>query len=195
MVSWLYRSWVTAALVLGVLLLVLLPVPILRLHWNLFLVLIYLHAPIYMLHQVEEHTGDRFRRFVNDQIYGGVDALTPAAVLWTNIPCVWGVTGVALYLAVAAGAGWGLIATYLVAVNGVVHVVGAVVKRRYNPGLVTAVVLFLPLSGITFWKSTAAAASGMQHATGLVVALMIHAILVIHTRRRAAQLRAASAVA
>ena len=32
---------------------------------DLFLLLIYLHTPIYMLHQVEEHTGDRFREFVN----------------------------------------------------------------------------------------------------------------------------------
>jgi len=193
MVSWIYRWWVAAALGLGVLLVCLLPIPILQWQWKAFTVLIYLHTPIYMLHQVEEHLGDRFRRFVNDEIYGGLDALTPVAVLWTNIPCVWGVTGVALYFAVVAGAGWGLIATYLVAVNGAVHVVGAVVKRRYNPGLVTAVLLFLPLSGITFWKS-ANKASWVQHATGLLVAVIIHAVLVIHTRQRANRLRAAGAV-
>ena len=30
--------------------------------WSLALLLIWLHLPVYMLHQYEEHDGDRFRR-------------------------------------------------------------------------------------------------------------------------------------
>lgn len=189
-IGWFYRRWVALTLGLGVLSLLLLPVPIDRLHWNTFLVLVYLETPIYMLHQVEEHTGDRFRTFVNRQIYGGVEALTPTAVLVVNIPGVWGVTLLSLWLATCVAAGWGLIGLYLVAVNGVVHLVGAIVFRKYNPGLWTALLLFLPLSAVTFWKSAATQATWIQHAVGLGVAIAIHVALVVYTRARATQLRA-----
>lgn len=187
--AWLTRYWVALALVLGVLLLALTPVVIHRLEWNSYLVLVYLQTPIYMLHQVEEHTRDRFRTFVNQQIYGGVEALTPAAVLVVNIPGVWGVTLLSLYLAVCVAAGWGLIGLYLIAVNGVVHIVGLIAKRRYNPGLWTAVLLFVPLSVLTFWRSTGVHATWVHHVVGLGIALAIHAALVVHTRNRAIRLR------
>ncbi len=35
------------------------------------LLLIFLHGPGYMAHQVEEHTRDRFRTFVNARMFGG----------------------------------------------------------------------------------------------------------------------------
>ncbi len=35
-----------------------------------------------MLHQLEEHWGDRFRSYVNNTVFGGVEALTVADVLW-----------------------------------------------------------------------------------------------------------------
>ena len=40
-------------------------VPLLAADWPLALLLIFLHSPGYMIHQVEEHTGDRFRSFVD----------------------------------------------------------------------------------------------------------------------------------
>jgi hypothetical protein len=187
MVSWLYHRWVTATLWIAILLLFLLP----GLHWSWFLALIYLHTPIYMLHQVEEHTGDRFRRFVNQHVFGGLEGLTPAAVLWINIPGVWGVTSLSLYLAVFVGAGWGLIADWLVVVNGAIHIVAAIAQRSYNPGLWTAIFLFLPLSCVTLWKSAGVHATWIQHIAGLSVAVIIHAVIIVHTERRAARLRAA----
>jgi hypothetical protein len=78
-------------------------------------------------------------------------------------------------------------------VNAVVHVVGAVVKRAYNPGLATAVVLFLPLS---IWGLAVVSAvpgvSLVQHAVGLGLALALHAGLAVHVMRRARRLRAAA---
>lgn len=189
--KWLARHWVAIALVLGVLLLVLAPWVAHRLQGNLWFVLVYLQTPLYMLHQVEEHAGDRFRTFVNRRVYGGLDALTPATVLVTNIPGVWGVTALSLYLAVRVGAGWGLLGLYLIAVNVIAHVASCVLFRGYNPGLWTALLLFLPLAGLTFWKSAAVDASWIHHAVGLAAALAIHAALVLHTRRRAARLRLA----
>ena len=40
---------------------------------------IYLQLPIYMVHQWEEHAGDRFRLFINHEVLGGREALTPIA--------------------------------------------------------------------------------------------------------------------
>jgi uncharacterized membrane protein len=93
--------------------------------------------PAYMVHQCEEHDHDRFRLFFNETIGNGFDVLSPRAVFITNVPGVWGVIAPSLYGAVWLNLGWALTA--------VVHIVHAVLFRRYNPGLVTALVLFLPL--------------------------------------------------
>lgn len=193
MIDKIYRHWVSAALVLGVALLLLLPLLARRMEWNPWIILVYLQIPVYMLHQVEEHTGDRFRAFVNREIYGGVDALTPLTVLWTNVPGVWGITGLSLYLTVCAAAGWGLLGLYLIAVNAVIHIAAFPVRRKYNPGLWTALLLFLPLSVLSFRSGAATQATWVHHAVALAVAIAIHAELVVHTRRRAMRLRAASA--
>lgn len=189
MTPWLYRHWVAAALCMGIYLLLLLPA--LALSWQLPILLVYLQMPVYMLHQVEEHTNDRFREFVNQKVYGGVEALTPEAVLVINIPGVWGVALLSLYAALFLGTGWGLSVIYLVIVNGLVHVIGAAVKRAYNPGLWTALALFLPLGGAGLWVvSSAPGVTAAQHAAGLAFAIVIHAALVIHTSARARKLTA-----
>lgn len=189
---WLQMHWVTTALCTGIVLLAL--APLIRLHASLFVFLIYLHTPVYMVHQVEEHSGDRFRRFVNQHIFHGVEALTPTAVLWINLPGVWGITLASLYAAVSIGSSWGLAAVYLVLVNAGAHLLGAAVTRSYNPGLWTALVLFLPLGFFTLETALRDPAIGWpQHVVGLLVAAGIHAAIVIHTRRRAAHLAPAVA--
>jgi Protein of unknown function with HXXEE motif len=189
--NWLYLHWVAAALFAGLLLLML--VPVIGLPADSFLLLIFLTSPVYMLHQVEEHTGDRFRQYVNRHVCGGLDALTPAAVLWINLPGVWGITVLSLYAATFVGPGWGLSAVYLVVVNGVIHILGAVAARAYNPGLYTAIILFLPLGGYTLWRASAMGSiTWVHHAVGLGVALAIHVAIVVHVRLRTAALAAAA---
>jgi hypothetical protein len=172
---------------MGLLLLVL--IPVIGLPWDSFLLLIYLQTPIYMLHQVEEHTGDRFRQYVNRVVFGGIEALSPTAVLWINLPGVWLLSLLSLYAATFLGPGWGLSSVYLVTVNGMTHVLAGVATRGYNPGLWTSIVLFLPVGGYTLWRAGANAnITTTQHAGGLGVALAIHAAIVIYTRSRAAAL-------
>ena len=84
MERWLNEHWVPIALCAAILLTLL--IPILALRWDLAWLLIYAMLPVYMFHQVEEHTGDRFREFVNRKVFGGVQALAPLAVLWINLP-------------------------------------------------------------------------------------------------------------
>ena len=107
--------------------------------------LTYLLSPAYMLHQIEEHWRDRFRSFVNQRVFGGVEALTPTAVFWINVPIVWGLNAGAVIGAAFGRFELALVAIYMMLVNGVVHTVG-VFRFGYNPGLATSLLVFFPLS-------------------------------------------------
>ena len=182
--AWLFANWMYAGLIASLFLLAI--VPLLAGVWSLPLLLVYLHGPVYMLHQVEEHAADRFRRFVNLHIGHGREALTTAAVVWINIPGVWGINLVALYLARFVSIGLGLIAVYLMLVNALTHIAAAAVLRRYNPGLVSAILLFLPLSLWTVWVLAHTPGVGaLDHLIGLPVAVLIHVAIVVHVRSRA----------
>ncbi len=156
---------------------------------GLAFVLVYLQLPIYMLHQLEEHRDDRFRRWVNDAIAGGREMLSTPAVIVINVAGVWLVDVVALYLAHFGDVGLGLIAIYLTIVNAAFHVVAGIVQRRYNPGLVTAVLLFVPFG---VWALMVVSAmpgvSGADHVIGLAVAVLIHAAIIGYARWRVAAL-------
>lgn len=183
---WLTSRWVPAAGFMAAALFAILP--LLYAVYALPLVLIFLHSPGYMLHQVEEHTGDRFRTFVNKRIFGGRDALSVAAVLVINIPVVWGLNLIALYAAYLWGPGYGLVAPYAMLLNGATHIGAAVRFRCYNPGLMTSVILFLPLSLWTIFASGPVDASFHYAALGLAV--MVHALIIanvfLRIRRNAA---------
>lgn len=174
MIERFYPHWVVATAVLLVMLLLYAPFALLG--RGEALALIFSFGPAYMLHQIEEHAGDRFRVYAYIRLFGGRDALTKQTVLWVNLPGVWGVNLVALYAALAFGPGWGLAAPYLALVNAVAHCGCALRFREYNPGLATALAVFLPLGGFTLHAIPATLA---QHMTGLGVAVAIHAAVII----------------
>ena len=188
--DWFYRNWMHAGFVAGLFLIAVLPLFAGAFDWAL--VLVYLQLPVYMLHQLEEHQGDRFRRFVNERLAGGRDALTTPAVVFINVPLVWGVDFAAIYLARFVDIGLGLIAVYLMLVNAAVHIAAGLVLRVYNPGLVTAVVLFLPASLLALVAvSEVPGVGAFDQGLGLGLALLVHAGIVVFVRRRAAMLSAA----
>lgn len=138
-----------------------------------------------MIHQYEEHDNDRFRLFVNRKIGDGRVGLSPLAVFVINVPGVWGLVGMSLALAATVSVGFGLVAIYLVLLNGTIHVVQAVISRGYNPGLGTAITLFLPLS--TYGIAAIHRAGGgsyLMHTTGALAAIAIHAAIIVHVMRR-----------
>ncbi|MEM9327706.1 MAG: HXXEE domain-containing protein, partial [Bacteroidota bacterium] len=67
----------------------------------------------------------------------------------------------------------------IVVVNGVVHILAAISTLRYNPGLLTSVVLFLPLYG-WFLKSRLEEVQKPKRliVAGLVWAFLAHVIMV-----------------
>lgn len=147
--------------------------------------LVYLQLPIYMLHQYEEHAGDRFRLWVNNMIGHGRDVLTPIATFWINSLLVWLLDLVAIYLAVFVDLSLGLIAIYLPMLNAFGHIVPAVLLRKYNPGLITSIVVFLPVGLLsTVIVSRAAGCDLQDHLLALGVAIAVHGTIIAHVRRR-----------
>jgi hypothetical protein len=182
MLNRLVDNWVYGGFIAGLLLLVLGPLFVVA--WPPHLIAVFLCLPAYMIHQYEEHDRDRFRAYMNQLIGKGNEVLTKRAVFVTNIAGVWGVLAVALWLA-AFKSGFGLIAAYLLLLNGVIHIMPAIITRRYNPGLATAVLVFLPL-GLYCLVAIQHAGGGtaMMHATGLLVAIGDHAAIAIPVLRR-----------
>lgn len=181
--QWLVGHWVAGAGFMAAALLA--SAPLIAATAPLGLLLLFLHSPAYMLHQVEEHTGDRFRRFANHIVFGGREALTTPAVLVINVGVVWTLNFGALYAALAWGPGYGLVAPYAMLVNAITHIAAGARLRRYNPGLVTAVVLFLPLSLVTIGAIGAEPEVGWRfHAGALAGALLLHLAIIAYALLR-----------
>jgi uncharacterized protein with HXXEE motif len=177
------RQWPAAGLFTASFLLALAPLWVDR--FGLALTLVYLQLPLYMLHQWEEHAGDRFRLHINRTLAGGREALTPIATFWINALGVWGVDLAAVFLACAVRPGLGLIAGYLAVVNALVHIAAAARRREYNPGLWTAIILLLPFGGWCLTAVSHSAKAGWgDHFIGLGVAASVHVAIIVHVARR-----------
>ncbi|MDF2618069.1 MAG: hypothetical protein K0S00_728 [Xanthobacteraceae bacterium] len=187
--DWLADHWVAGAGFMAAALLA--TAPLLGAEASLALLLIFLHSPGYMIHQVEEHTGDRFRLFANHVVFGGREALTTPAVLVINVGAVWALNLGALYAVLLWGPGYGLVAPYAMLVNGITHIGARVRLGVYNPGLVTSVALFLPLSLITIGAIGVEPEVGWRfHAAGLAGAVLLHLAIVAYVALRLRRLRA-----
>jgi hypothetical protein len=185
------KYWVYGGALAGVLLLLLLPA--IDGGWSLALMLVFLQMPVYMLHQLEEHDDERFRRYVDEMIGHGRDVLPSSAVFVINIG-VWVLNLISFALAAHVGIGWGLIGVYAMVINAIVHIADGIAKRAWNPGLVTAIVLFLPVGLGGLWAISATGeATVLQHVVGIVIALAIHAGIVAYVFGNARRLGAAKA--
>jgi hypothetical protein len=187
-------EWPYAGTLVAVFLLALLP-----LWWDATdtaLALVYAALPLYMLHQLEEHAGDRFRLAINHQFAGGREALTRPAAFWINAGGVWIVDVIAIWLAYHVELAIGLLPLYMMGVNALTHIGAAVAVRAYNPGLWTAVLVFVPVSiwGAIEIGDAADAGVGWQF-VALGFALAVHAAIVVHIRTRAARLNQPAAAA
>lgn len=170
MTNWVYGGFLASFLILALMPLMAVPLPLLG---------VILQLPVYMLHQLEEHDDDRFRRFVNTHIGGGRNVLPVAGVFVINIGGVWLFNLVSIWLAATVDLGFGLIGIYGMLVNGVVHVVATIVGRRYNPGLVTAVVLMLPAGLVGMWGVVASGHGTLAfQLIGLGAAIALHIAII-----------------
>ena len=172
----LVQHWVYGGFLAGLLLLAL--TPVLAWDWPIALTCIFLAMPVYMLHQFEEHDDDRFHREVTRLIGKGRDVLPSPAIFVINVPLVWGLNAISFALG-AQDLGWGLIALYTMVANVFVHVMPALITRRYNPGLATALIFFLPLGLFGTWQIMASTSvTALQHGVALALAIGAHLAIV-----------------
>ncbi|WP_348639348.1 HXXEE domain-containing protein [Mesorhizobium sp. M2A.F.Ca.ET.043.05.1.1] len=62
---------------------------------------------------------------------------------------------------------------YVLIVNALAHLVTSARLRKYNPGLITSVLLFLPLSVATIW-TIGRTAGLLPHLIGAALAILLH---------------------
>jgi len=143
------------------------------------LLAVFLLLPIYMLHQLEEHAGDRFRRVVNERIGGGIEVLTRFDVFIINVVGVWGVFALVFALAATVDVGIGLIAAYTTLINAVAHTAQAVRQRSSNPGLVTALLLFVPAGLWTVLSVSRDSPGWTWHVIAIACGILLHALIMV----------------
>ena len=185
---WLDQNWPYVGTAIACILFALLP--LLAVTWSRPPLIVFLLLVAYQIHQVEEHYRDRFRRYVNEVVAGGVDALTARATMWINVGGIWAVYLATVLLTGLVDPGFGFVAVYATLVNAGAHTVGAAITKSYNPGLWTALVLLFPLAGIGL--SIVGEANGLGvlgHALGIAVAGILHAAVGVSVKRRQAALR------
>ncbi|MGD0352766.1 MAG: HXXEE domain-containing protein [Dehalococcoidia bacterium] len=184
--DWFIDNWAKASLPLAIVLFLISPFVYKGIGLAAFLV--YLTLPFYMLHQYEEHAGGQFKAFVNKTVGRGREVLSDRAIFRVNVLWVWLGTLVVLYLCVYVNIVWGLLSGYLVALNGIVHIVTSIRMRRYNPGLWTSVVVFLPLGiYIIYLISKISGAGLLYNGIFLVVTILLHSMILLNIRRQRRQ--------
>jgi Protein of unknown function with HXXEE motif len=142
----------------------------------------------YLVHQFEEHgvdlLGRRYAFMADANGFLGpllgcppqADCpLNPEAIYWVNTMLVWWPLMLAAVLGRRALV---LAAAGLTATNALAHLGAAVAQRHYNPGLLTAGLLFVPLSAFVFWRSARAfGAKGSTIALSVAWAAAGHVLL------------------
>mgnify|MGYP000952724353 CR=1 FL=1 len=169
--------WVYGGTTAGIALLLL--TPLVAAGWATSALLTYLCLPAYMLHQFEEHDDDRFRIFINSVLGKGRTALSVSDVYWINVLGVWVVLSLAIWATVRIDLGWSAMAAYSLLVNAVAHIGQAVAMRRKNPGVITACLVFVPLSISLLVISPA---SWLQHLVSFLCIATLHAAIVLRVR-------------
>ncbi len=171
--DWFLHNWSRAALPLAVV--VGLLSPLIFKAYGVTALLVALHLVIYMVHQYEEHAHGKFKAFTNQFLAGGQPKIGDAPIFWVNIVGVWGIYLVVIYGAIVVNPALGLISAYTTVVNGLLHIIASIVTRRYNPGLITSLILFLPIGAYTVWViSQSPDTTSSDHVLGIAAAVIIH---------------------
>jgi hypothetical protein len=166
------RAGLPLALILGLL------GPIIRPALGKSRFLIFLHSPVYMLHQFEEHGHGAFKADAQ-RMFPQARGLTDLNICIVNIG-VWGINLGAFNLARFHRLALSLIAPYVAVVNGLLHLAVALRQRRYNPGLVTGAALLLPLGGMSLRQvARESQATRRDHLLGFGGAVLLHLLTIV----------------
>ena len=154
---WILDNWSRAGLLAAVVLLLI--APLIDRGMCRVVLLTYLWLPFYMLHQYEEHGQGTFLDFYRRMMPRVAPYLTERKLLVVNLGTVWAFFLVSLYAAFYLHFWLALYPAYLSLINACMHVGQMVAWRSYNPGLGTALVIFLPNAAYSIHVVAAAGAT------------------------------------
>ena len=145
----------------------------------------------YIAHQFEEHWVDllgneyAFHDYINALVRdaigttdGTIAPLTPLAIYVINTSLVWLVGVIAIVYAKSHQFAILAIAS-ITLINGITHVLAGIISLTYNPGLLTSVFLFIPLS-VAYFRALLKCEPDLRNRiiASLVWALLAHVLMV-----------------
>lgn len=156
---------------------------------------IWIQFPVYLIHEFEEHVWPgKFKEFINGQVFHSPNKNKPlddAGVFWINILVVWILFPLGAVLAQTVDMRIGSLLPIFGLFNATTHILGFVIKRKYNPGLAVSATLNYPLgiysllvlsrNGELNWTT-----SGIS----LVLALIIHLMIIVFVVHRFKKMKA-----
>ena len=152
MINWMYKNWAKICIILSVV--VTLIIFLVVKTSDVLLFLIWIQIPIYLLHQFEEHSWPGgFKKFFNKEIFHVEDGeypLNDTNIFWINVPIIWILMPIFAALSYI-NLFFGLWIPYFAVFNSLTHVVAAIIKRKYNPGLFISLILGIPVATYTLW--------------------------------------------
>ena len=152
MINWMYKNWAKICIILSVV--VTLIIFLVVKTSDVLLFLIWIQIPIYLLHQFEEHSWPGgFKKFFNKEIFHVEDGeypLNDTNIFWINVPIIWILMPIFAALSYI-NLFFGLWIPYFAVFNSLTHVIAAIIKRKYNPGLFISLILGIPVATYTLW--------------------------------------------
>ncbi len=129
----------------------------------------------YLIHIAEEYWGG-FPAWIAR--FWGVESSLSNFLSWNGGALVMMTVGVILVLKTKSYR-WLLVSFGMVVlINGVVHAVASVVTLSYSPGLVSGLLLFVPLGAITLRRARASM-NRRTFRAGLIVGVLMHVAVVL----------------
>jgi hypothetical protein len=152
MISWFYKNWAKLCIVLSIIVTILILLVVKT--NNILLFLIWIQIPIYLLHQFEEHSWPGgFKKFFNQEIFhveNGEYPLNEENIFWINVPIIWIIMPIFATLSYI-NLFFGLWIPFFALFNSSTHIIAAIIKRKYNPGLFISLILGIPVATYTLW--------------------------------------------
>jgi hypothetical protein len=181
-VNWWIENWSKATLTSAIFVTMLLSLFVMKQNFALFL--IWVHFPVYLLHQFEEYISPGgFLAFFNTKILGSRDPEFPLdkrRSFWINVPLIFVAFPVSAILATEFGLSFGIWLAYFSVANAFSHVV-MFFQHRYNPGFWVSVLVNIPVGVFTIWYfASHALISIYAHAAGLLIGLAVQGVLMAY---------------
>jgi hypothetical protein len=154
MMKWLVNNWYKATIFAAIYSLLFIFLFVYKQDFALFL--IWLHVPVYLLHEFEEFVfPGGFPEMMMEGIAGKGHPVSYALIkagFWINVPFIFFGFPFVAALATLFGLPWGMYLVYFTLIATIPHLVSAVKNRKlYNPGMFASVFLNIPVSVYTIY--------------------------------------------